>query len=69
MEASRRAGWRGLGGLDGGGSWMERWVNLTGTEPNRKKNRSEPHEPKPSQNPYQKPKRTETKRGTTAFAV
>ena len=46
---------------------MEGWVNQTGTETNRKKNRSEPREPKPNQTPSEKPKRTETKRGFTVI--
>ena len=54
------------GGLDGGGSGMDGGMGfLNRTEPNRKKNRPEPREPKPSQNPFEKPKRTETKRGFT----
>ena len=61
----------GLGGLMEGwmegvwAQWMEGWVNHTGTETNRNKNRSEPREPKPNQIPSEKPKRTETKRGFT----
>ena len=39
-----------------GAQWMEGWVNQTETEPKRKKTRSEPREPKPSQNPSEKPK-------------
>ena len=53
-----RVGWRGSG-MDGGMGFLNR------TEPNRKKNRPEPREPKPSQNPSEKPKRTETNRGFT----
>ena len=52
-----------------GAQWMEGGVNQTGTEPNRKKNRSEPRAPKPNQNPSEKPKRTETKRGFTVLVV
>ena len=57
------------GGLEGGGSGMDGGKGfLNRTEPNRKENRTEPREPKPSQNPSEKRKRTETKRGFTVFA-
>ena len=53
------------GGLDGGAGMDGGMGFLNRTEPNRKKNRPEPREPKPSQNPSEKPKRTETNRGFT----
>ena len=49
--------------MDGGMGFLNR------TEPNRKKDRSEPREPKPNQNPSENPKRTETKRGFTGLFV
>ena len=70
-----RAGWRveegwWMEGWMGGGSGMDGGMGfLNRTEPNRKKNRPEPREPKPSQNPSEKPKRTETKRGFTVIVV
>ena len=40
-----------------GSGWRDGFSEPNRTEPNRKKNRSEPCEPKPSQNPSEKPKR------------
>ena len=61
-EGVQRVGWRGVGlgagWLDGGGGgWMEAGRRgggmgfLNRSEPNRKKNRTEPREPKLSRNP------------------